>query len=125
MSQFDHEGEDQSELLNAYIRENRGNSAARSGAELMALYRQQREFKLRRDAYRGPEPKRHLQDEIYRSIAGALSHFQAYALSHALPLAELNGVIWDSLMRPDPLEHAVHSLHAMIFQELDLYLEEQ
>jgi hypothetical protein len=47
-----------------------------------------------------------------------------------IPLAEVNKDKWDAMMiEPrfaiNPQEHFTRSLHAMIFQELDLYLEER
>lgn len=138
MSQFETDEEELKRLR--YIQEQQGmtNANSKSGAEIMALYRQEREYQERRDAYRGPEPKRHLQNELYRSIAGAVAHYQQYLLTNtpgifADPslvtpeaLAEANKRSWARMEYSiDSKEHLVRSLHAMVFQEMDLYLEER
>lgn len=122
MSQFDHESDDQSEQLNRYIRENRGMANAESNSAMIQQMAERQQFEERRKGYRGPDSKRHLQEEIYKGIVGAVAHFQNYLKTYPPPVAV--DPFWrDNVYRLDPQEHMVRSLHAMILQELDLYLE--
>jgi hypothetical protein len=121
MSQFDHESDDQSALANEEVRLNK--QQYESGAAIMAAYRQEKEHQARRNAYRRSNAKDHLADELYKAIAGAVAHYQNYLKSEPPPIPA--DPFWHAnTYRPDPREHFVRSLHAMIFQELDLYLEE-
>lgn len=127
MSQFDHESDDQSEACNQLIRDFDLDklprpTAADAAAMLQQMAKRQR-FEERRDAYLGPAPKRHLQDELYRSIAGAVAQYQEYLERKGPP--PLSGLEFQMSQRyfMNPEEHFGRSLHAMVLQELDLYLD--
>lgn len=146
MSQFDHESKDQSVLANEEVRRFREKigytpppeTGEISGASLVnemrnrehaemliAQLAQQQEFQKRRYAYRGPDARRHLQDELYRDIHGAVAQYQAYLERKSPP--PLVGLEFEMNRGyfMNPQEHFTRSLHAMIFQEMDLYLEER
>lgn len=118
MSQFEHESDDQSEALNKLIRDGH----FESGAAIIAAMREREQFQNRREAYRRPDSRRHLQDELYKGIYGALVYLQKHlkAIPEPSPLDP-----WERRYSyvVDPVDHATRSIHAMIHQELDLYLE--
>lgn len=84
---------------------------------------EQRDWRKCREAYRGPDGARHLDEEIYRGIGGAMLHFQEYVRKYP-PQRPVDPLERGSFSYHfDPLEHAIRSIHAMVLQELDLYLE--
>lgn len=128
MSQFDHESDNQSEVCNQLIRDFKLDEipsiprpTAADAALLVAMY-ERAEFQKRRDAYRGPDSKRHLQDELYRATSGAVAQYQQYL---SVPPARRDPYGQPPYYVADTQEHFVRSLHAMVLQELDLYLEER
>lgn len=123
MSTFDHESDDQSEACNQLIRDFdlTKPECFDSAIAYAALKEQRKQFEERRKAYRGDFAKGHLQDELYKGIAGALAQFKD-ALATQGPPRDPYGM--SPYYVVDYLEHAVRSMHAMVLQELNLYLEE-